>query len=105
MEETIKALTELGSEAVQAAIEGYARWYLTSAICWFVVGIALVIAGIWATRHKFNKDDCESWDDVLRFVVGGLVIAIGVSMIIYNLSTIISPAGYGTHHFLQDVIP
>lgn len=103
MEETIKALTELGSAGVQQAIEGYTRWYLVYAIGWLLVGIASVVCGVKVTKLK--TEDFDGWNEVVRYIVGGAVVFVGLWMIVYNLPTVLSPAAYATHQFIIDITP
>ena len=103
METILNELTNLGSAGVLRAIEGYARWYLVSAIGWFIVGIVFVICGYKVFNLKI--DDCDEWDECLRYIVTGVIVFIGVAMIIYNLSTICAPEAYAIYHFIQDINP
>lgn len=106
MEENIKSLVELGSAGIQQAIEGYARWYLVSAICWFLVGIVLVICGIKVAKHTTEKLDwSDEWNECIRYVAAGIIVLLGLLFIIHNLCTIIAPAAYATHHFIMDIKP
>ena len=103
METALRELTNLGSEGVLRAIEGYRTWYLVSAMGWFVVGIAFVICGLKV--GQFKADDCDDWNVWIRYVAMSLILFIGVAMMIYNLSTICAPEAYAIHCFIQDIKP
>ena len=103
METALKELTNLGSEGVLRAIEGYTTWYLVSAICWFMVGIALVICGLKV--GKLKVDDCDEWNECVRYVAMGLILFVSTIIIIHNLSTICASEAYAIRHFIQDIKP
>lgn len=103
METVLKELTNLGSSGVSRAIEGYARWYLVSAIGWLTVGIVFVVGGYKLSKIKSN--DIDGWNEWIRYVVMGLAVFIGIVMIIHNLSTICAVEAYAIHHFIKDIKP
>ncbi len=103
MEDVLKELTNLGSDGVLRAIEGYARWYLVSAIGWLIMGIGVVFGGYKVGRLKI--DDADEWNAYIRYMAMGVVVFIGVSIIIFNLSTICAPEAYAIHHFIGDIKP
>ncbi|KKM82682.1 hypothetical protein LCGC14_1316990 [marine sediment metagenome] len=111
METVLKELTNLSSSGVLRAIEEYTKWYLVSAIGWFVVGIVFVIGGCIIGQTKLgpqdsNKSDFEEcWNDWMRYGAMIFVVFIGIAMIIYNLSTICAPEAYAIYHFIQDIKP
>ena len=104
METVLKELTNLGSAGVSQAIEGYTRWYLVSAIGWFVMGIVIVFCGYKIGKFKVDEDDWD-WNKIWRYVVMDILLFIGVAMMIHHLSTICAPEAYAIHHFILDIKP
>ena len=103
MEDVFKELTNLGSEGVLRAIEGYARWYLVSAIGWLIAGIGIAFAGYKIGKLKI--DDADEWNAFIRYIAMGLIVFISVCIIMHNLSTIFAPEAYAIHKFIMDIKP
>lgn len=100
VEKIMKLLTDLGTEGVQRTIEGYTRWYLVSAICWFVAGILVIITG-WKIQKPLQKHfEDNQW---IKYIISGVIIAIGYLLISYNLSTICAPEAYAIYNLINDV--
>lgn len=105
--ETLKQLLETGSEGTQQAIQWYARWYLTSAISWFFVGIAFFVIGVRLMRHKLSADSeySDEWNAFGRYIIGGIIVVIAIVIVIFHMATIVAPEGYALHHLINDIKP
>lgn len=109
METVLRELTNLGSEGVSIALQGYTRWYLVSAIGWLIIGFIVVIAGFVVGKKKVEADkdyeicDGSTWNDWLRYMVAGVILFLGALMVLHNLSTVCAPQAYAIHHLIKDI--
>ncbi len=103
METVLEGLANLGSSGVLRAIEGYTRWYLVHAICWFAVGIAIMLCGYLLGKSK--NEELDGWNALWRYVAMGVLMFIGVAIAMSNLATIFAPEAYAIHCFIGDIKP
>lgn len=94
MNQNIDKLTQLGTDAVQSAVASYTAYFITSSICWLLIGVACIIAAFYFYK-KFQ-------DEEFALPICGLLVLVGILTIPINLPTLLHPRAYAIHQLITD---
>lgn len=100
--EEIKILTQLGTEASQAAIAEYTRYFITNSIVWIV---ALLIASflLWLLWKKWANLKDEPEVSIALGIVLGIFSLCCFFGIADSVSDLCNPRAMAIHQLLKDV--
>lgn len=101
MNPEFELLTNLGSAAVQTAIEEYTRFYLVSSTAWLLAFASLAI-GAAKILKKFLKTEMYS-DEVFVGIVISSILAIAFFLAaVSNIPGVTNPKAVAIHQLLKD---
>lgn len=102
MEQQLEKLTQLGTDAVQAAITQYTQWFVASSLCWLALGAVCAIAAVtlWLKRKVWFKSENEDFPvlEVAAILLGSLAIL----TVPLNVPTLLQPRAYAIHQLITD---
>ena len=103
--EEIQLLTQLSSEAAQAAIAEYTRYYIVSSIWWAFFCTAGIAASAWLWKLSTKALEDERDDTVLFGARACIVLVIAAFALAFadNVSDLISPRAMAIHQLLRDI--
>lgn len=95
-DEQIEKLTQLGTKAVESAIESYTGYFIAWSWAWLVFGILCAAGAV--ILYKKRK---EPW---MEFYVLGvfMLVLISLATIPFNIPRLLHPRAYAIHQLLQD---
>lgn len=101
MNPEFELLTNLGSTAVQTAIEEYTRYHLINAVTWFSACAALATGSAKALSHllKKNNKSEEAFVSVILFALFAIMFFLGA---VSNIPNIANPKAAAIHQLLTD---
>lgn len=101
MNPEFELLTNLGSAAVQTAIEEYTRYKLISAVVWFSAFASLAIGSAKALSHLIKKDNTseEAFVRVMLFMFFTIIFFLAA---VSNIPNIANPKAAAIHQLLID---
>lgn len=105
MEQQLEKLTQLGTDAVQAAITQYTQWFVVSSLCWLAFGAACAIAAetIWRKRNVWiKKDEYSPLDFPFLEVAAILLGSLAILTVPLNIPTLLQPRAYAIHQLITD---
>lgn len=94
MERQLEKLTQLGTEAVQAAITEYTHWFLISSLCWLAFGVVCAIAAVKVWRKR------EDWE--FANMAALILVIIAVLTVPFNVPTLVQPRACAIHQLIKD---
>ena len=108
MNPEFELLTNLGSAAVQTAIEEYTRYKLIGAVAWFSAFASLAIGSAKGLSHLLKKDasDEDTYDSKENAFIGAVCFTICTIIFflgaISNIPNIANPKAAAIHQLLID---
>lgn len=103
MTEEIKIITQLGTEASQAAIAEYTRYYASSAIIWGWLCFAGLIVSILGMRKALKAQSCDPIGRGLAVLMISLFAICFVAGLAENIIQGLNPKAMAIHKLLRDV--
>lgn len=94
MEQQLEKLTQLGTDAVQAAITQYTHWFVISSLCWLAFGAVCAIAAVKVWRKR------EDWE--FAEMAALILVIIAVLTVPCNVPTLLQPRAYAIHQLIKD---
>jgi hypothetical protein len=101
MEVQIDKLTVLGTEAVQAAIAEYTKYFLVSSIVWIVFGVLCAYTAALLGKRGLKMEDYHD-GKMPVLAAATLLLIVGCACIPMNLPTLFSPKAYAIHQLISD---
>lgn len=104
MEQQLEKLTQLGTEAVQAAITQYTQWFVVSSLCWLTFGAVSAIAAVtfWRKRNVWLKKDEYSSDVPILEIAAVILGSFAILTVPLNVPTLLQPRAYAIHQLITD---
>lgn len=100
MEQQLEKLTQLGTDAVQAAITQYTQWYVVSSLCWLAFGTVCAIAA--ATCWQKRKVWLQEEDFPVLVAAAILLGSLAILTVPLNVPTLLQPRAYAIHQLITD---
>lgn len=101
--EEIKLLSQLGSEASQAALTEYTRYFVVSSIWWAAVYSAAVGACVWLFLKVSRDKDADADIKLMVFAITGLVGLLCAFGVADNVSDALNPRAMAIHQLITDL--
>ena len=105
MNTNLLSLTNLGTEAVQSAVESYTSYFTTAAVLWGLSFAILAFAASGLSRKMIEELDREHRDYDRDVVIAILVSILGLAFFfgcLVNVTTLLNPKAIAIHQLLQD---
>lgn len=102
MEKQIETLTELGTEAVQAAIANYTHWFVVSSLCWLAMGAVFAVAAVWLWRNREPLAEKMDLPESIIYLVIGILVFLSLLTIPCNVPDLLAPRAIAIHQLIRD---
>ena len=102
MEQQLEKLTNLGTAAVQDAIQQYTQWFIASAITWLTLtalGFFLAVV-IWRSRKRL--EDAPEEIAVLAMMAVVILPLIFALTLAIQIPTLLNPRAYAIRQLIMD---
>ena len=98
MENQVDKLTQLGTVAVQMAIENYTSWFFIQGICGVVLAILLITGAVvvFVRRNKWE-------DNIGPYIISACMAIISALLLVSFIPTLMHPRAEAIHQLLKDV--
>lgn len=102
MEQQLEKLTQLGTDAVQAAITQYTHWFVVSSLCWLAFGAVCAIAAVTCWQKRNVWLEYEDGDFPYLGVAAILLGSFAILTVPINVPTLLQPRAYAIHQLITD---